>query len=219
MVEAAGGLCGPCWRETPFAVGLCCDACGVPLPGDADQAVHCDDCMAAPRSWDRGRAALIYRDTARRLVLSFKHGDRLDIAAPAAEWMRRAAAPILRPGQVVVPVPTHWRRLLKRRYNQAALLAGHVARGTGGMLASRALVRHRSTPTQDGRTRADRFANVESAIRAHWRHGAALEGADVLLIDDVMASGATLGAAALACRAAGAARVDVLTLARAARDI
>jgi ComF family protein len=217
IVAEDGGLCGPCWRGAGFVSGLVCDACGVPLPGQADHAVLCDDCLALPRPWRQGRAALIYRDTGRKLVLALKHGDRTDLVETAAGWMRRAAAPILTGGQLVVPVPLHWRRLVARRYNQSALLARALARQAGLDHCPDALRRARATPSQDGRDREARFANLGDALVAQ-RPGR-LNGRDVLLVDDVMTSGATFAAAAEACRAAGARDIRVLALARVAKDI
>ena len=88
----------------------------------------CDDCLTIARPWERGRAALLYRDNGRKLVLALKHGDRMDLARPAADWMVRAARPLFAPGMVVAPVPLHWLRLFTRRYNQAALLSAAIAR-------------------------------------------------------------------------------------------
>ncbi|RVV98246.1 ComF family protein [Mesobaculum littorinae] len=217
---AAPGLCGPCWRDMPFLTGLVCDACGAALPGDEPdgRAVRCDACLAAPPPWEAGRAALSYAGSARRLVLALKHGDRLDLTGPAAGWMLAGAGPMIRAGQVMVPVPVHWTRRIARRYNQAALLSRAVARLAGGRSAPQALIRVARTPSQDGLNRARRFANLEGAIRPHPRLGAVLRGADVVLIDDVMTSGATLWAATRAAQAAGAARVSVLVLARVAPE-
>lgn len=213
------GLCGPCWRQTPFIVGLVCDLCGTPLPGeDTGQPVHCDDCLAIARPWHQGRAALLYKDNARQIVLSLKHGDRLDLARPAAGWMARAAAPLLLPGTLVAPVPLHWRRLIMRRYNQSALLSAAVARLAGLDHCPDLLLRRRATPSQEGRTRDDRFDNLSGALSLHPRRAARVKDRPVLLVDDVMTSGATLAAAAEACLASGATRVSVLALARVAKD-
>jgi predicted amidophosphoribosyltransferase len=219
LVEEEGGLCGPCWREVPFLFGLVCDLCGAPLPGEAGaDPVHCDDCLTLARPWRQGRAAMLYQGKARRLVLALKHGDRLDLAAPAARWLEGAAQPLIAPGRLVVPVPGHWRRTLRRRYNQAAVLATALARRTGLPLEVQALTRARPTEIQDGKSRAARFANLDGAIVPHPRHGTALDGASVLLVDDVMTSGATFAAAAEAAVRGGAAAVRTLALARVVKD-
>lgn len=219
LVAEEFGLCADCWRDTPFIAGLVCDTCGVPLPGtDEGKPEHCDDCLTLVRPWSRGRAALVYKDKGRGLVLGLKHGDRLDLARPAANWMLRAAAPILRPDMLLAPVPLHWIRFLKRRFNQSALLSRAIARATGMDHCPDLLQRPRRTRSQDGRDRDGRFANLSGAIRAHPGRAARIEGRHILLIDDVMTSGATLGAAADACRAAGASDVSVLILARVAKD-
>lgn len=218
LVDADFALCPACWRDTPFVTGLVCDLCGTPLPGEDTVAVHCDDCLTIARPWVRGRAALLYRDRARDLTLALKHGDRTDLARPAAHWLHRAAAPLLLPGTLVAPVPLHWSRLIRRRYNQSALIAAHLARSAALDHCPDLLVRTRRTPTQDGRDRDARFRNLADAIRPHPRRRHRLQGRDILLVDDVMTSGATLAAAAEACLAAGARQVSVAVLARVAKD-
>ncbi len=219
LVTTDFGLCGPCWRETAFVSGLVCDDCGTPLPGDdPGHAVHCDDCLTIARPWEQGRAALLYRDNGRKLVLSLKHGDRLDLARPAALWMAKAAVPLLKPDMLIAPIPLHWLRLLTRRYNQAALLSAAVAHETHLAHCPDLLLRRRSTRSQEGRDREGRFRNVAGALCVHPRHGDKLKNRPVLLVDDVMTSGATLAAAADACLAGGASSVSVLVLARVAKD-
>jgi len=219
LVSTDFGLCARCWRDTPFIAGLVCDCCGTPLPGDdPGHAVQCDDCLQIARPWARGRAALLYRDNARRLVMALKHGDRLDLAGPAAGWLRQAALPLLQPDTLIAPVPLHWLRLLKRRYNQSALLARALAQRCDLPHCPDLLHRSRNTRSQEGRDREGRFANVQDAIRVHDRRRWQIEGRPVLLVDDVMTSGATLGVCADACLAAGAARVDVVVLCRVAKE-
>ena len=218
-VQSDFGLCADCWRETPFISGLVCDQCGVPLPGDdPGERALCDDCMAIARPWDRGRAALMYRDNGRRLVLALKHGDRMDLARPASAWMLRAAQPILTSEMLVVPVPLHWTRLFRRRFNQAALLARSVARAAGLDHCPDALVRTRTTGSQEGKTRDARFANLVGAFRVPKARERRVQGGEILLVDDVMTSGATFAGATEALFAAGARSVSVLGLARVAKD-
>ena len=219
LVTTDFGLCATCWRDTPFITGLTCTKCGTPLPGeDRSDDVLCDDCISIARPWGQGRAALIYGDNARKLVLALKHGDRIDLARPAAQWMTQAAASILVPGMLVAPVPLHWWRLLQRRYNQAALLSSGVAKLAGLSHCPDLLQRRRSTGNQDGLSREGRFANMASALTIHprWQH--LVEARHVLLVDDVMTSGATLASAAEACLAAGASGISVLVMARVVKD-
>ncbi|MFN3937576.1 MAG: double zinc ribbon domain-containing protein [Gemmobacter sp.] len=219
LVTEDFGLCPECWRDTPFITGLVCDLCGTPLPGEADGSpVQCDDCLRIARPWLRGRAALVYRDTGRKLVLALKHGDRLDIARPAGGWLARAAGPILTPGMIAAPVPLHWTRLLRRRFNQAALLSSGLARAAGLDHIPDLLIRSRRTASQDGRDRDGRFRNLSGAISVAPRHRPRIAGRHILLVDDVMTSGATLAAATEALLAAGAADVSVIVLARVAKD-
>ncbi len=217
--EGDWSLCGPCWREAGFLAGaLVCDACGVPLPGRDDEAAHCDDCLRRPRPWSRGRAALPYRGTGRALVLALKHSDRTDLARPLGLWLAAAARPIRLPDQVLVPVPLHWTRLLRRRQNQAQLLASEAGRALALPVLPDALVRRRATKSLDHSGREARAKALEDAIAPHPKRGDALAGRPVLLVDDVMTSGATLAAAAAAARAAGASDVRVLVVARALLD-
>ena len=215
LVGQDAGLCGPCWRETEFISGTVCEGCGVPLPGESDGfRIECDDCMATPRPWSQGRAALVYGGKARELVLALKHGDRLDIAPPAAVWMARVAEPLLQDSPLVCPVPLHWSRLLKRRYNQSAVLARALARRAGLQYCPDLLRRHRRTPSLDGRSRSERFRLLGDVIGVPPRKAPALSGRSVLLVDDVMTSGATLSACADACLRAGAEEVRIVVLAR-----
>ena len=116
IVESDFGLCAPFWGDMPFLDGLACDCCGAPLIGVSfDWAETCDDCLAQPRPWAKGRAALLYQGSARKLVLGLKHGDRTDVVRPAAQWLLSSCEDILTEDSLFVAVPLHWRRQLKRR--------------------------------------------------------------------------------------------------------
>ena len=216
LTDSEFALCGPCWREAGFLLGaLVCDTCGLPLPGQDDGPVQCDDCLRRPRPWSRGRAALPYRGTGRRLALALKHADRTDLVKPMGRWLAAAARPLLADDPVLVPVPLHWTRLLRRKHNQAQLLASEVGRHLGCSVLPDALVRRKATKSLGRGGREARAAALTDAIMAHPRRGVALRGRAVLLVDDVMTSGATLSACAEAATLAGAADVRVLVLARA----
>ncbi len=219
QTESEHGLCAACWGATQFIHGICCDTCGAPLIGDGDaDTLTCDDCMQLARPWVRGRAALVYAGKGRSLVLALKHGDRTDLAIPAAKWMAQRAQAIIAPDALLVPVPLHWSRLLRRRYNQAALLSAQLARRLGKPHCPDALLRPAKTKPLDGHSKADRFASLSGAITCNPRRAHLIAGRDVVLVDDVMTSGATLGAAASAVSAAGAQTVCIVTLARVVKD-
>ncbi|MEM0949239.1 MAG: ComF family protein [Pseudomonadota bacterium] len=219
LVDGAGALCTTCWAETPFIDGLVCDSCGVPLLGDAAGARPlCDDCIAEPRAWVQGRAVMAYRDAGRRMVLGLKHADRLDLVRPMASWMAARGGVLNAKNALVVPVPMHWSRLLARRFNQSALLAREVAREWGQTAVPDALIRTRRTRPQERMTKAERHNNQAGAIRVNPARGAQLFDRSVVLVDDVMTSGATLTEATQALNEAGARTVRVLVLARVVKD-
>lgn len=219
IVDGDFGLCGACWRDTAFIGGTICDSCGVPLPGaDEGDILHCDSCMENPPPWSKGRAAMLYRDTGRKLVLAFKHGDRQEIARPAGLWLANAVADVVTQNTLIAPVPLHWLRMIKRRYNQSALLAKALSNRIERPWSPDLLQRVRRTQTLDGLGRSERIAAVENAIRVHPLRRHRLIGRPVLLVDDVMTSGATLAACTQACLDAGSGPVNVVTLARVAKD-
>ncbi len=216
-VDRQGELCAECWQAIGFLAEPCCESCGYPFAYDEGVDVVCAACLASPPVYDRARAVMAYNDASRHLVLSFKHGDRLEGAPSYGRWLERVGRHLLDEADLIAPVPLHRWRLLKRRYNQAALMAQALARRSGLPAVNDLLRRTRPTPSQGGRSPAQRRANVRGAFEVRRGYRARLAGRRVLLIDDVMTTGATVNAIATVLRRHGVRGVDVLTLARVVR--
>lgn len=207
-------LCAACWGKVRFLEEPWCERLGTPLPFDLGPGALSAEAVAHPPPFHRARAAAVYDDTTAGLVHAFKYGDRLDLAPLLAAWMRRAGRDLLAEADVLVPVPLHRFRLLRRRFNQAAVLCRVLSRTTGLPHDPGLLVRHRQTRQQVGLSREARTENVRGAFRVPPRAKARLKDRKVLLVDDVATTGSTLEAATRALLSGGAARVDVLTFAR-----
>ncbi len=217
-VEVNGTLCAECWRGIIFLGEPCCACCGLPFPYEAGPDDLCAGCLAQPPKFDRARSVFIYDDKSRRLVLGLKHADRLHGVPAFGQWLARAGAPLLAEADLLIPVPLHWTRLWRRRYNQSALLAQAIVAAIGAgapRVAPDLLYRKRRTPIQGRRTRTQRAENVRGAFAL--RRPEMVQGRHVVVIDDVLTSGATVEECARILRRAGAARIEVLTLARAVR--
>ncbi len=216
LVDRPGQLCPDCWGRIRFIAPPFCACCGLPFGRDEGAGTLCPSCIAEPPLFEHARSVFVYDEHSRDLVLSFKHADRTERSVPYGRWLARAAIDLTADCDLVVPVPLHRWRLWRRRYNQSALLALAVARETGRPAAVDLLIRPRATPTQGGLGREARRRNVAGAIAL--RPGRTVTGLRILLIDDVFTTGATVTACARVLLRAGAARVDVLTLARVVRD-
>ncbi|HVC50995.1 MAG TPA: ComF family protein [Stellaceae bacterium] len=215
IVGEPDALCGECWAGMNFFAPPWCAVCGLPFPYPVGDGAVCAACARQQPSWDRARAVMRYDKNSRRLVLMLKHADQTHLAIALGRWMRRAGAELLDAADLVVPVPLHWTRLAARRYNQAALLARAI-RGAGGPpVGADWLVRRRRTPSQGRLGPLARARNVRGAFAV--RRGCAVGGKRIVVIDDVMTTGATAEECARVLRRAGAASVAVLTLARALR--
>ncbi len=215
-VGTPGHLCAECFKITEFVTDPCCLVCAVPFEhaGQGGVAMTCADCLADPPHWRQARAALCYNDQARRILLPFKYGDRVETAQALALHMARAGRALLQQAELLVPVPLHRRRLRSRRYNQSALLARAAGRLAGRPAVLDALCRVRATETLQGKSVRERAAIVAEAFAMRPARLAQIAGRRVLLVDDVLTSGATANACARALLAAGAAQVDLLVAAR-----
>lgn len=214
VTELEGAFCATCFRRVTLIGPPLCARCGLPF-ASADQAGPdqlCARCAEAPHRFARARAALLYTEAAKPILLAFKHADRTGSARPLARLMARAGAQLLAECDLLAPVPLHRWRLLRRRYNQSALLAWHLSRQARKPYEPMLLRRTRATPSLEDRGAAERRALLEGAIAV--RYPARVAGRRVLLVDDVLTSGATADACAEALLAAGAVSVDVLAAAR-----
>jgi len=208
------GVCAACWAKLSFIAPPFCPRLGIPFVYDPGPDLLSMEAIANPPAYQRARAAVRYDDVARTLVHALKYQDRTDLAPTMGRWMARAGQELLADADILVPVPLHWRRGWSRRFNQSGALARVISRESGVKVASEALRRVRATEQQIGLSRAQRASNVQGAFKVAAERNADIAGRRVVLIDDVLTSGATTDACARALLRAKAARVDVLVFAR-----
>jgi len=216
-VERQGALCSRCWNGLTLLGPPCCACCGFPFPYPAEDGALCVACSARHPVFDAARSVFRYDDASRDLILRFKHADEIHGAAFFGVWLARAGAELCARADMIAPVPLHRWRLLVRRYNQAGLLAGALARATKKPLAVDLLLRRRHTPSQGRLSPIARRRNVRGAFSLRSRWADRLRGLRILLVDDVLTTGATAEECARVLRRAGVAGVDVVTLARVVR--
>jgi ComF family protein len=208
------GVCAECWTKLSFIAQPYCPRLGIPFVYDPGPEMLSMEAISNPPAYARARAAVRYDDVARTLVHALKYQDRTDLAPAMGRWMARAGHDLLDEADVLVPVPLHWRRAWRRRYNQSGALARVIERQTGVKVAPEALRRIRPTEQQIGLSRTQRASNVQGAFKVAADRQFLIAGRRVVLIDDVLTSGATVDACARALLRAKAASVDVLVFAR-----
>lgn len=213
-LQGAGGLCGPCWSSIGFFEPPFCRISGLPFGLEIPDGDLRHDMVDNPPPYSMARAVMRYDDACARMILRFKYADRMEAAPAFARWMVRAGQPLLEGAGLVLPVPLHRNRLFSRRYNQAAELARHVAALSCLPFDARCLMRVRATRPQVGLSGTARRRNVAGAFRVREDMAAQIAGKTLVLVDDVVTTGATADACARALLAAGAGEVRVLALAR-----
>lgn len=213
-VAQPGVLCGACWPKLRLLEKPWCAVMGTPFIHDMGEGFLSAEAIADPPPFERARAAVAYSGVARQMVQGLKYQDRTDLAPWMARWMRRAGAELLAEAEVIVPVPLHWRRFLRRQFNQSAELGRALSHLSGVPFAPAAMRRVKLTRQQVGLERHEREDNVRAAFRVPPEQEIQIAGRRVLLIDDVYTTGATVRAATKALKRGGAGAVDVLTFAR-----
>lgn len=213
-VDAAHTFCGECFVRLHFIAAPQCECCGLPFSHASEVALRCGDCLTKAPPYALARAALVYDEVSRPLVTRLKYGDQLHLAPLLARLMGQAGAAVLKEADWLIPVPLHWRRRVRRRYNQSLVLATHLGQQYDVPVLADGLQRIRATVPQVGLSRSQRQRNVASAFQMKEQSRPIIAGKTLVLIDDVMTSGATLHACTKALSAAGAAEIRILTLAR-----
>lgn len=208
------GVCAACWAKLSFIAPPFCARLGIPFVYDPGPGLLSMQAIANPPAYQRARAAVRYDDVARTMVHALKYQDRTDLAPTMGRWMARAGQELLSEADALVPVPLHWRRGWSRRYNQSGALAAVIGKSTNLPVIGNALRRVRPTLQQVGLSKADRALNVQGAFKVPLENKSAMQGRRIVLIDDVLTSGATVDACARALLRARAASVDVLVFSR-----
>jgi ComF family protein len=217
ILGGENGLCAPCWQKLAWLSPPCCVCCGQPFHFESGATSLCGACLQKRPVFARARAVFRYDVESRALILGFKHADRTELAPTLARWMARSGAELIDDCALIVPVPLHWTRLAVRRFNQAGLLAQAIGRLADRPVEPRALIRRRATRSQGHLGRLARRRNVQGAMAVTERLASRVAGRRILLVDDVITTGATVETAARALISAGASAVDVLALAKVVR--
>jgi len=212
-VSGTGGLCAACWADLEMISLPVCNAYGTPFVFDEGDGAVSARAIANPPAWDRARGAVMFNNCSRQLVYALKYRDRHEVVRPMARMMLHAGRDMISQSDVIVPVPLHRWRLWSRRYNQASLLAAEIGGVTGVTMQSDVLTRTRNTRSQVGLGEVQRGRNVKGAFSVPGSRVPVILGQRVLLVDDVLTSGATANECASVLKRAGAVHVDVLVFA------
>ena len=220
IVDSVGILSPEAWAALSFIGDPHCVRCGFPFEFmsepdfEANKDNLCGGCVKKPPIYTQARSALVYDDASRDLILGFKHGDQIHNVLCFVPWLERIGSEILKDADFLVPVPLHPWRLIRRRFNQSAIIAKALNQETEIPFILNALRRVRHTPTQGRLRQKERQKNVKNAFDVPTKVRETLRGKHVVLIDDVLTSGATIQECTKALLKNGVGKVSVLTLAR-----
>ncbi|NCY12444.1 MAG: ComF family protein [Burkholderiaceae bacterium] len=207
-------LCPDCWKAISFISDPCCQRCGLPFEVPVEAGTLCTDCLTDPPDYTAGRSVFLYDDASKEMILKFKHGDQMHPAIAMGEWLAKAASDFMPQLDVIIPVPLHYWRLWRRRYNQAALLAQKISQFTGKPVDLQVLQRVKPTHSQGHHNRTERHKNMSKAFRVSSSRREQIDGKTVLLVDDVLTTGSTIHSLATTLKQSGAKRVTAWTMFR-----
>lgn len=216
-IDTAGNLCAQCWPDMTYISAPFCETCGFPFEYNAGNGLVCGACLKQPPAYSRARAVLKYDTASRDMVLGYKHADQTNRAPAFAGWMYRAGEKLLRDCDIICPVPLHRRRLIQRRFNQSALLACELSKLSGKPAIPDLIIRKRPTRSQGGLSAKARLRNVQGVFEINPARRELLENMRIVLVDDVLTTGATVNSCSKTLLSDGAANVDVLTFSRVVR--
>jgi ComF family protein len=216
-VPTSGTLCLECWQQVQFITDPMCACCGLPFEHSIGEHALCGECMNERPIYAHARAAFRYDEYSRKLITSFKYSDHTELAKIYATWLAKAGGELIATSDYIIPVPLHYWRFISRRYNQSALLAQALGKKTGIKYLPTALKRTRHTKAQTGLSKTERSKNVSGAFTLNTRYKSLIKGKNILLIDDVLTTGATINQCSKQLLKSGAMQVNVLTLARTIR--
>lgn len=208
------GLCAACWEKIYFISDPCCEKCGYPFPSKQDSSLFCIACLQSPPLYQQGRSALYYDELIKSLIMRYKYGDATHLISLFTQWLSATNRDLIEKSDIIVPVPLHWRRLLKRRYNQTALLALEISKKYQKTYIPHLLYCPRNIQPQGTKTKSERKKNVYGKFDMRYSNIDLIQNKTILLIDDVYASGATLNECVKVLSQHCSCNVNVLTLAR-----
>lgn len=213
-VHENGNICAKCWGDISFISDPQCNICGFPFDFEISKGTICPGCMQNEPSFSKSRSVFLYDEASRGMITSFKYNDIIENRAAYARWMARVGADMLNEADLIIPVPLHFSKLVLRKYNQAALLAHELAKIVHKQVLVSAITRKKYTKPQAGFSRKARFKNISGAFKVNPKYISILKDKKILLIDDVMTTGATAEECTKTLLKEKVARVEVLTLAK-----